>query len=78
MAGTSNTDLGEIDQIILNLRQRVLLNETLNNFKKEINSISDLIERRDPLFTSVFANNVAQKLTNVLPKQSQQEILFML
>jgi hypothetical protein len=33
----SGSDLGEIDQILLNLRQRVLLNETLNNFKKEIN-----------------------------------------
>lgn len=59
VAMSSGSDLGEIDQILLNLRQRVLLNETLNNFKKEINQIADLIDRRDPLFASVFANNVA-------------------
>ena len=59
MGGGAGGDLGEIDQIIMNLRQRVLLNETLNNFKKEINQIADLIDRRDSQFTSVFANNVA-------------------
>ncbi len=75
---TSQGDLGEIDSIIANLKQRVLLNETLNNFKKEINQIADLIDRRDSTFTSTFANNVAQKLTTVLQKQSQVEILFML
>jgi hypothetical protein len=41
-------ELGEIDQIISSLRERVLLNETLNNFKKEISQIADLVERRDP------------------------------
>jgi len=59
VGGGAGGDLGEIDQIIMNLRQRVLLNETLNNFKKEINQIADLIDRRDSQFTSVFANNVA-------------------
>lgn len=72
------SELGEIDSIIANLKQRVLLNETLNNFKKEISVIADLIDRRDSTFTSTYANNVAQKLTTVLPKQSQVEILFML
>ncbi len=59
VGGGTGGDLGEIDQIIMNLRQRVLLNETLNNFKKEINQIADLIDRRDSQFTSVLANNVA-------------------
>lgn len=67
---SGQSDLGEIDSIIANLKQRVLLNETLNNFKKEINTIADLIDRRDSSFTSTYANNVAQKLTSVLPKQS--------
>ncbi len=41
-------ELGEIDLIISSLRDRVLMNETLNNFKKEIQQIADLVERRDP------------------------------
>ncbi len=53
------SELGEIDSIIANLKQRVLLNETLNNFKKEISLIADLIDRRDSTFTSTYANNVA-------------------
>ena len=65
---TNIGDLGEIDSIIGNLKQRVLLNETLNHFKKEISQIADLIDRRDSTFTSTFANNVAQKLTAVLQK----------
>jgi hypothetical protein len=36
MSTIPGSDLGEIDSIIGNLKQRVLLNETLNNFKKEI------------------------------------------
>lgn len=65
---TNIGDLGEIDSIIGNLKQRVLLNETLNHFKKEVSQIADLIDRRDSTFTSTFANNVAQKLTAVLQK----------
>jgi hypothetical protein len=56
---TNICDLGEIESIIGNLKQRVLLNETLNHFKKEVSQIADLIDRRDSTFTSTFANNVA-------------------
>lgn len=49
-AGTQlkGDELGEIEQIISTLRERVLINETLNNFKKEISQIAELVERRDP------------------------------
>lgn len=71
-------ELGEIDQIISSLRERVLLNETLNNFKKEISQIADLVERRDPQWNQQFSSTVAQKLSQVLQKQQPQEILYML
>jgi hypothetical protein len=29
-------ELGEIENIIASLKERVLMNETLNNFKKEV------------------------------------------
>ena len=34
-----------IDDLLNNIRQRVLCNETLNNFKKEMNKIVELIEK---------------------------------
>ena len=69
---------GEIEQIISSLRERVLMNETLNNFKKEISQIADLVERRDPSWSQQFSSSVAQKLSQVLQKQQPQEILYML
>ena len=63
-------ELGEIDQIIASLRDRVLMNETLNNFKKEIQQIADLVERRDPQWNQQFSSTVSQKLSAVLQKQS--------
>lgn len=38
VAGTQprGDELGEIDSIISSLKERVLINETLNNFKKEV------------------------------------------
>ena len=71
-------ELGDIEQIISSLRERVLLNETLNNFKKEISQIADLVERRDPQWNQQFSSTVAQKLSQVLQKQQPQEILYML
>ena len=37
-----------IEDILGNLKQRVLNNETLNNFKKEVNLLVELIEKKDP------------------------------
>lgn len=37
-----------IDEVLTNLRQRVLHGESLNNFKKEISQLVDLIEKKDP------------------------------
>ena len=71
-------ELGDIEQIISSLRERVLMNETLNNFKKEISQIADLVERRDPSWNQQFSSSVAQKLSQVLQKQQPQEILYML
>lgn len=58
----------EIDAILAALKQRVLLNETLNNFKKEVQQISELIERRDPAWNTSFSQTISQKLANVLQK----------
>ena len=71
-------ELGDIEQIISTLRERVLINETLNNFKKEISQIAELVERRDPAWNQQFSSTVAQKLAQVLQKQQPQEILYML
>lgn len=45
---TKGEEQFEIDQILVVLKERVLANETLNNFKKEMNQIADLIDKRDP------------------------------
>jgi hypothetical protein len=45
----------------------VLLGETLNSFKKEINSIVDLIQKRDPKLER-FTDLVGAKLGSILQK----------
>jgi hypothetical protein len=37
-----------MDELLTVIRQRVLNGDTLNNFKKEINVLVDLIEKADP------------------------------
>ena len=37
-----------IDQVLNALKQRVLIGESLNNFKKEISELVTLIEKKDP------------------------------
>jgi hypothetical protein len=75
---TSKLDeMQEIDLILAGLRKRVLLNETLNSFKKEVSQIADLVDRRDPQWNSIFSTTTAQKLSQILQK-SHHETLFML
>lgn len=45
---TKGEEQFEIDQILVVLKERVLTNETLNKFKKEMTQIADLIDKRDP------------------------------
>ena len=49
----------DVDSILQNLKERVLMNETLNNFKKEISQIADAIEKRDPQWNQSFSNSVS-------------------
>lgn len=37
-----------IEALLQNLKTRVLEGETLNNFKKEVNQLVELIEKKDP------------------------------
>ena len=37
-----------IDEVLTQLKQRVLLGESLNYFKKEISQLVELIEKKDP------------------------------
>lgn len=58
------------------IRQRVLNGDTLNNFKKEINQLVDLIEKVDPKLERL-VDSVGVKLASILQK-SDQEISMML
>ena len=60
--------MGDIDIILGQLKQRVLLGETLNNFKKEIQQIADIVDKKDTQWNSSFSANVSQKLSSVLQK----------
>jgi len=40
-------DDSSIDDILQQLRKRVLNGETLNNFKKEVSTLADLVEKKD-------------------------------
>jgi hypothetical protein len=54
----------------------VLRNESLHNFKKEINLLVELIEKKDPKMDKL-PNIVGQKLASILAKP-EQEMQFML
>ena len=54
------------------------MNETLNNFKKEISQIAEIVASKDPNWNQQFSSTVSQKLSQILQKQSPQEILYML
>ena len=44
----SKVDEPSIEEILSTLKQRVLNGETLNNFKKEISLLVELVEKKDP------------------------------
>ena len=39
-----------IENVLANLRERVLVGESLNNFKKEVNQLVELIDKKDKQF----------------------------
>jgi len=63
-------ELGDVDNIIASLKERVLMNETLNNFKKEISQIAEIVASKDPNWNQQFSSTVSQKLSQILQKQS--------
>ena len=39
-----------IDEVLNQLKERVLIGESLNNFKREVSQLVELIEKKDPQF----------------------------
>eukprot|EP00347_Sterkiella_histriomuscorum_P010288 403376879 len=66
-----------IDEIINNLRNRVLIGETLNNFKKEMQQLSEQVEKLDSTWEGHVSSAVSYKLGQMLSKP-EKEMLFML
>ena len=56
-----------IDEVLTQLKQRVLMGESLNYFKKEISQLVELIEKKDPAFEKL-ADQVGIKLASLLQK----------
>lgn len=69
-------DEPSIEDILSSLKQRVLNGETLNNFKKEISLLVELVEKKDPHMDKL-ADLVGQKLGAILGKP-EQEMTFMI
>ena len=63
----SKVDEPSIEETLASLKQRVLNGETLNHFKKEISTLVDLIEKKDPLMDKL-ADLVGSKLGGILGK----------
>jgi hypothetical protein len=57
------------------LKSRVLNGETLNNFKKEINQLVELVEKKDPQMERL-ADIVGAQLAKILQK-TEQEMQYM-
>jgi hypothetical protein len=72
----SKSEEPSIDELLNTIRNKVLIGETLNNFKKEINQIVELIEERDPKLERL-ADTTGSKLANILQK-SENEMQMML
>lgn len=70
------SDETSMDELLGVIRQRVLNGDTLNNFKKEINLLVDLIEKADPKMDRI-VDQVGVKLASILQK-SDQEMQMML
>lgn len=58
-----------------NLKSRVLNGDTLNNFKKEINQLVELVEKKDPQMERL-ADIVGAQLAKILQK-TEQEMQYM-
>ena len=56
-----------IEALLSSLRTRVLEGETLNNFKREISQLVELIEKKDPQMDKL-ADAVGVKLAGILQK----------
>jgi len=61
------SDETSMDELLTVIRQRVLNGDTLNNFKKEINLLVDLVEKADPKMDRV-VDQVGVKLASILQK----------
>jgi len=46
--GTGKVEDATIESVLNNIKGRVLNGETLNNFKKDVNQLVELIEKKDP------------------------------
>lgn len=65
-----------IDDLLNNIKQRVLRNETLNHFKKEVVAIVQLIEKQDPKLERL-TDQIGAKIASILqkPEKEMQEML---
>jgi len=54
-----------IESLLNTLKSRVLNGETLNNFKKEVNQLVELVERKDPQMDRL-ADSVGTALAKIL------------
>jgi len=66
-----------IDELLTQLKQRVLQGETLNHFKKEINVLVDQIAKKESKLDGRFTDQVGSKLASILQK-SDFEMQMML
>ena len=46
--GTGKVEDATIEGVLNNIKGRVLNGETLNNFKKDVNQLVELVEKKDP------------------------------
>lgn len=69
--GAAKTDEPNIEEILYQLKQRVLIGETLQSFGKDINQLIDLILIKDPKFERT-VDMVAEKLASILQKPEQE------
>jgi hypothetical protein len=76
IVGGQKLEESSIEEILQALKQRVLHNGTLNHFKKEINVLVDIVEKKDPKMERL-ADIVGSKLASILQKP-EQEMQYML
>lgn len=69
--GMGKVDDATIEGVLNNIKNRVLNGETLNNFKKDINQLVDIIEKKDPLMERL-PDIVGAQLAKILQKPEQE------